>query len=103
MMVISKCQTAETELRKTGMIANDIILDLQINSSNYTINLYRKQLEAMVKQISFNNVHFSAAGVFRFDYTVLLVMTGVVISYFIIFLQFSLGSKIKCGTSHNTV
>lgn len=102
MMLVSKCQAVETEVRKTGIIANDIILELQTDSPNNTLDLYRKQLEVLVQQTSFKNVHFSAAGVFRFDYSVLSLMTGAITSNFIIFLQFRTSPDIHCMKSNST-
>lgn len=101
-ILTGKCSSTADEAIRSGTIANTVLSETQKDTVNNNERLCRKQLQLLVQRISYDRPHFSAAGFFTVDYSVICTTFGIITSYFIIFLQFGGNSTCNCSSLNNT-
>ncbi|KAF2892950.1 hypothetical protein ILUMI_13225 [Ignelater luminosus] len=76
----AKCSATRKQAFKTGLIANDILMDLSAEN-NSSAEAYKDQLRMIIDQIAYRNPHFSAGGVFSVDYTTVSCLATTIVTY----------------------
>lgn len=82
----AKCSTTRKQAFKTGLIANDILMDLSAESNQFS-EAYKDQLRMIIDQIAYRNPHFSAGGVFSVDYAMVSCLATTIVTYITVLLQ----------------
>lgn len=69
-------------------MATDLLFDMQPERTNECKEIYKEQLQLLIQDISYRNVHFSAGGIFEVNFKVISMLVSVVATYLIVVLQF---------------
>lgn len=77
-----------TETKKTSVICFKLLLNFLQNPTSLWEKATKEELYLLADLIAKRDVHFSAAGFFKIDYSLLFVIFGAIATYLVIILQF---------------
>lgn len=86
-VVAATCDITTKEAKRTATICYNLLLDVPAVSNNVQDRILREELILLANQATHQCPHFSAAGFFRVDYTMLFGLLGTVTSYIIVLIQ----------------
>lgn len=87
--IASSCNSALNEAEKVGKTTFKLLQDIPEFKMTENEEMLREELLVLAQQALMNCPHFTAAGFFNVDYTMLYNILGSVTSYVVVIVQFN--------------
>lgn len=86
-LLIASCHFVTEQARRTSVLGYKLLLKIPVQPRNLHEQHLRESIQLLIRQTVFRKPHFSAAGFFDLDYSILVATFGSITSYTVVILN----------------